>query len=1043
MSRTERLLLTCFLALSLPLLFAAPGFAQELEQLCPCDQLPATVFVAGLVDNYALPTDPTSRGAKLNSAFPNALWKNFDDSGSDQFVGHTFSNLPRDIVCAQLEIHLKPASFGGNDTLYLGLAPPPAPLGLFSWAIRLPELPGTGGLWQPPLDPGPFTLDLDDLPANSASPGKSILDQLNSDGRLDLLVQDDTVVDWVKLTLRTNPKTTLACGLADLFAGPTDPTFRGPELNGLAVPWKDLDDSRSNRHMGHTFANLPANIVAAELEIRLKPHRDVPENDSLNLGLTPPSSFSFSRSLATLTGTGWHDGDAAATVTLNLAALPGGVNLLSKINADHRLDVYVQDDSAVDYLRLRYRTCPPKLRVAGLAHAPIGDAVIAGNQAGQLVVSNLGGSAIPERGVRIDLGNVRTFITRQTLDTEGTNVGAQILSTAIGTLNGVSNQPIGTVGMLRRSDGFEVKVDYSVLGSTNYQARFFNLAGDLVYESVIRPDDDVSFAAAPVLELKCTTTTTTSGGTTTTSSSWSLEVNIPWDVVALFLRGGATESVSFEASRVEFRPVDPSPFHAVMSAVEVRATQMPELVLSEQIGIRAAGEISALGGVELVPQGSSLTATGFGSSGQAGFAIGEKGVKVFQAFLAPIDPEDTSEAGAFVHAEAFGELNGLADQSLGTLAVTKTDTATTPFEVSADFSAIASPTQHVQLLKNGQVVVDLPGNSGSAAFASRWPIRIGKLGGVTECYVQRFPPDTLFAIGGRAAEAVTGDELRILAESQTATVGLKSELQLRAAGIPELTLTDVATGTDAGCTPGPDRLCLRGGRFALEATFATPNGDRGQAQAVSLTDDTGYFWFFNSNNVEVVVKALNGCPVNHRFWVFSAGLTNVEVDLRVTDTVTGEVEHYLNPLATAYLPQLDTAAFATCSEPATGNLAETSDRASLPLKADPLLLNDDRFRVEVSWRTNQGTQGEGNPVELTSDTGYFWFFNAANVEVVVKVLNGCGVNGKYWVFAAGLTNVEVVMRVTDTATGAVKTYTNPLGRAFLPIQDTGAFSCGL
>jgi len=61
--------------------------------------------------------------------------------------------------------------------------------------------------------------------------------------------------------------------------------------------------------------------------------------------------------------------------------------------------------------------------------------------------------------------------------------------------------------------------------------------------------------------------------------------------------------------------------------------------------------------------------------------------------------------------------------------------------------------------------------------------------------------------------------------------------------------------------------------------------------------------------------------------------------------------------------------------------------------------------------------------------------------MVVKVLNGCGVDSNYWVFAGGLTNVQVVMTVTDTQTGAVKTYVNPQGQAFRPIQDTAAFAC--
>lgn len=105
-----------------------------------------------------------------------------------------------------------------------------------------------------------------------------------------------------------------------------------------------------------------------------------------------------------------------------------------------------------------------------------------------------------------------------------------------------------------------------------------------------------------------------------------------------------------------------------------------------------------------------------------------------------------------------------------------------------------------------------------------------------------------------------------------------------------------------------------------------------------------------------------------------------------------------------------------------------------------LCLAGDRFRVEATWETRDGASGTARVVELTPDTGYLWFFDAANVEAVVKVLDGCPVNGRFWVFAGGLTNVRTVIRVTDTRTGQSRTYTNPQGAAFAPIQDTGAFA---
>ena len=119
-----------------------------------------------------------------------------------------------------------------------------------------------------------------------------------------------------------------------------------------------------------------------------------------------------------------------------------------------------------------------------------------------------------------------------------------------------------------------------------------------------------------------------------------------------------------------------------------------------------------------------------------------------------------------------------------------------------------------------------------------------------------------------------------------------------------------------------------------------------------------------------------------------------------------------------------------------GTLAASSARAA----AGDLPLQSGRFVVNVTWQTATGS-GSGTGVALTNDSGYFWFFDAKNVELVVKVLNACGSNQRFWVFAGGLTNVNTTIKVTDTQTGASKTYTNPQNTPFKPIQDTSAFVC--
>lgn len=108
--------------------------------------------------------------------------------------------------------------------------------------------------------------------------------------------------------------------------------------------------------------------------------------------------------------------------------------------------------------------------------------------------------------------------------------------------------------------------------------------------------------------------------------------------------------------------------------------------------------------------------------------------------------------------------------------------------------------------------------------------------------------------------------------------------------------------------------------------------------------------------------------------------------------------------------------------------------------ATNLCLSSDRFEVTAVWRNVQGASGPGNAIELTPDTGYFWFFDAANVEAVVKVLDACVINGRFWVFIGGLTDLNVDIVVEDVQTGLIREYENPLGSAYETVNDTDAFA---
>ena len=80
----------------------------------------------------------------------------------------------------------------------------------------------------------------------------------------------------------------------------------------------------------------------------------------------------------------------------------------------------------------------------------------------------------------------------------------------------------------------------------------------------------------------------------------------------------------------------------------------------------------------------------------------------------------------------------------------------------------------------------------------------------------------------------------------------------------------------------------------------------------------------------------------------------------------------------------------------------------------------------------------------TNDAGLFQFYDPDNWEILIKVLDGCAVNGHHWVYGASTTDLGYVIRVTDTATSEVREYRNEPGRPAPAITDDRAFpdSCG-
>ncbi len=108
-------------------------------------------------------------------------------------------------------------------------------------------------------------------------------------------------------------------------------------------------------------------------------------------------------------------------------------------------------------------------------------------------------------------------------------------------------------------------------------------------------------------------------------------------------------------------------------------------------------------------------------------------------------------------------------------------------------------------------------------------------------------------------------------------------------------------------------LCLDD-RFQISAVSRTgaPGTAESQAHVAVSSLGSGIFWFFSSDNWEVMVKALDGCALNSNYWIFSAATTNVFYRMTVYDIHAGAQKIYFNYPGPPAPAVTDVTAFATC-----------------------------------------------------------------------------------------------------------------------------------
>ncbi|MCG8454765.1 MAG: lactonase family protein [Holophagales bacterium] len=256
-----------------------------------------------------------------------------------------------------------------------------------------------------------------------------------------------------------------------------------------------------------------------------------------------------------------------------------------------------------------------------------------------------------------------------------------------------------------------------------------------------------------------------------------------------------------------------------------------------------------------------------------------------------------------------------------------------------------------------------------------------------------------------------------------------------------------------GCSlAGPEHLCVgREDRFRVEVAWSDRDGSSGRGRIVpAQSNDSGLFWFFEENNWEMLVKVLDGCDINGKHWVLAAATTDVGYTLTVKDDFTGQHVAYTNDLGTASPSVIDTGALDGCPPPVGAPIegppagevrGQARPGAAEAQKADEILsLGDGRFELAVDWRTDDDN-GTAKVVPAASDdSGLFWFFDENNWEMLVKVLDGCDINGHYWLLAAVTSDVGYELTLRDTSAGVDRSYGHDPGSPAPAIVDVTALA---
>jgi hypothetical protein len=289
---------------------------------CDCAQPQPWSKTDGKVDTFVLPVEdaiPGLRFATISSGSSGD--RDFDQAGADRSFKHTITGLPQCVRSGSLSTNIQGVITRhlSNDTIAVGINSS----GLFFWTRYIGDYDGIPGVLGSSWTGTAMSLSLD-LAALPLQAGGTVdaIPQINRDRALDFFIQDDTMVDFVRLDLEYCP-----CSCAEVPPGlvawlPLD------EPSGTVANEIALDNDGSYRG---SSVHVPAGMVRGARLFYERSYVEIPHSTDLDLGTgdfsidawikipaTEPSVTSVNRSHVTILEKRFNNGSSAQGIWLYL-----------------------------------------------------------------------------------------------------------------------------------------------------------------------------------------------------------------------------------------------------------------------------------------------------------------------------------------------------------------------------------------------------------------------------------------------------------------------------------------------------------------------------------------------------------------------------------------------------------------------------------------------------------------------------------------------------------------------------------------------------